>query len=130
MHVPPGFATVFPYLVVEDAESYVRFLVQGLNGEEIGRSRRPDGKIANSQVRLGSTSIMISEADGDYPPGRASLYLYVENADDAMAQALQHGAALKAEVGNRFYDDRQGGIVDPSGNIWWISQRLVDKPYY
>lgn len=130
MHVPPGFATVFPYLVVEDAESYVRFLVQGLNGEEIGRSRRPDGKIANSQVRLGSTSIMISEADQGYPPGRASLYLYVENADDAMAQALQHGAALKAGVGNRFYDDRQGGIVDPSGNIWWISQRLVDKPYY
>jgi PhnB protein len=95
MHVPAGFATVFPYLVVEDAERYVRFLVQGLNGEEIGRSNRPDGKIANSQVRLGSTNITV-----------------------------------KSEVGNRFYDDRQGGIVDPAGNIWWISQRLVDKPYY
>jgi PhnB protein len=130
MHVPPGFATVFPYLVVEDAESYVRFLVQALNGEELGRSNRPDGKIANSQVRLGSTNIMVSEAQEDYPADRASLYLYVEDADRAMAQALRHGATLKSEVGNRFYDDRQGGIVDPSGNIWWISQRLVDKPYY
>jgi PhnB protein len=130
MYVPAGFATVFPYLVVKDAESYVRFLVQGLNGEEIGRNNSPDGKIANSQVRLGSTNIMVSEAQENYPPGHASLYLYVEDADRAMAQALQHGATLKAEVGNRIYDDRQGGIVDPSGNIWWISQRLVDKPYY
>ena len=130
MHVPTGFATVFPYLVVEDAESYVRFLVQALNGEEIGRSNRPDGKIANSQVRLGSTNIMVSEEQADYPSGRASLYHYVEDADRALAQALQHGAKLKAKVGDRPYDDRQGGIVDPSGNIWWISQRLVDKPYY
>jgi PhnB protein len=130
MHVPAGFATVFPYLVVEDAERYVRFLVQGLNGEEIGRSNRPDGKIANSQVRLGSTNIMVSEAQDDYPAEHASLYHFVENADRAMAQAVQHGATVKSEVGNRFYDDRQGGIVDPAGNIWWISQRLVDKPYY
>ena len=130
MHVPAGFATVFPYIVVEDAERYVRFLVQGLNGEEIGRSNRPDGKIANSQVRLGTTNIMVSEAQQDYPASQASLYLFVEDADGAMAQALQHGATLKSEVGNRFYDDRQGGIVDPSGNIWWISQRLVDKAYY
>ena len=100
MHVPPGFATVFPYIVVEDAEGYVRFLEQALNGAEIGRSCRPDGRIANSQVRLGSTNIMVSEAQEDYPPGHASLYLYVENADRAMAQALEHGATLKSEVGN------------------------------
>jgi PhnB protein len=130
MHVPAGFAMVFPYLVVDDAERYVRFLVEGLNGEEIGRSAMPDGRIANSQIGLGTTNIMVSEAQKDYPAGRASLYLFVENADRAMAQALQHGATLKSEVGDRFYEDRQGGIVDPSGNIWWISQRLVDKPYY
>jgi len=25
--------------------------------------------------------------------------------------------------------DRQGGVADPSGNIWWLSQRLVAGPY-
>jgi PhnB protein len=27
------------------------------------------------------------------------------------------------------YNDRQGGVADPSGNIWWLSQRLVPGPY-
>jgi PhnB protein len=27
------------------------------------------------------------------------------------------------------YGDKQGGVTDPAGNIWWISQRLVEKPY-
>ncbi len=27
------------------------------------------------------------------------------------------------------YGDRQGGVRDAWGNIWWISQRLVDGPY-
>ncbi len=25
--------------------------------------------------------------------------------------------------------DRQGGVTDPSGNIWWISTRVVQEPY-
>jgi PhnB protein len=27
------------------------------------------------------------------------------------------------------YGDRQGGVRDPAGNIWWISQRIVRAPY-
>jgi PhnB protein len=33
------------------------------------------------------------------------------------------------EVADMPYGDRQGGVEDPSGNIWWISQRLVEEPY-
>lgn len=32
MYVPPGFTTVTPYFFVANAESFVRFLVQGLGG--------------------------------------------------------------------------------------------------
>jgi len=27
------------------------------------------------------------------------------------------------------YQDRQGGVTDPFGNIWWISTHLVPEPY-
>ena len=27
------------------------------------------------------------------------------------------------------YQDRQAGVIDPSGNYWWISRRLVEEPY-
>ena len=33
------------------------------------------------------------------------------------------------DVADMDYGDRQGGVKDKAGNIWWLSQRLEDKPY-
>lgn len=130
MHIPEGFTTVTPYFFVDDAEKFVAFLKSAFGGIEVGRSMRADGKIANAQVRIGTSTVMASEASGKYPAMPASYYLYVENADHAMAQALRNGAKLEMSVGDMPYGDRQGGVVDPCGNLWWISQRLVDEPYF
>lgn len=129
MYTPPGFSTVTPYFFVADAESFVQFLVDGLAGGETHRSLRPDGKIANVQVQLGSATIMASEASQDYPPMPMACYLYVADADSAIRQALAAGATLEMDVADMPYGDRQGGIRDPHGNIWWISQRLVEAGY-
>lgn len=59
----------------------------------------------------------------------ASYYLYVEDADTAMQRALDHGATLHMPVGDMPYGDRQGGVKDRHGNLWWISQRTVHAPY-
>jgi PhnB protein len=72
---------------------------------------------------------MISESSVDYPPSRAALYLYVDDADASVAKAVDQGAIMKMDIADMPYGDRQGGIVDPSGNIWWISQRLTTEPY-
>jgi PhnB protein len=129
MYIPPGFGTVSPYIFADRAERLVEFLVDGLGGEEMLRTAGPDGRIANSQIALGTSTVMVSEASGRFPASRASFYLYVEDADAAMARALAAGGKLVMEVDDMPYGDRQGGIEDPSGNIWWISQRLVEEPY-
>lgn len=129
MYLPPGFNTVTPYFFVREAESFVQFLLQGLGGIETCRSLREDGQIANVQVCLGTSTVMVSEASPRYPAMASAFYLYVENADAAMAQALAHGASLEMEVGDMPYGDRQGGVRDAHGNIWWISQRIVHEPY-
>ena len=59
------------------------------------RSLRPDGKVANAQVKLGTSTVMVSEAAGGFPAMSASYYLYVENADASMALALARGATLR-----------------------------------
>ena len=128
MYIPPGFGTVTPYIFADDAERLVKYLVQGLGGEETCRTMRGD-TIANCQVAIGTTTLMVSEASGRFPPSRSSFYLYVANADESMQRALDAGASLVMKVGDMPYDDRQGGVADPSGNLWWISQRLVEKPY-
>jgi PhnB protein len=129
MYIPPGFNTVTPYFFAANAEAFVRFLVQGLGGTETCRTMRPNGLIANVQVRLGTSTVMVSEATERYIFMAAAYYLYVEDADASMQQALAHGAVLEMEVGDMPYGDRQGGVKDQHGNIWWISQRIVHKPY-
>ncbi len=129
MYIPPGFTTVTPYYFVENAERFVAFLVQGLGGEETVRTLSPEGLIRNVQVRLGTSTVMVSEAVGKYPAMSAAYYLYVEDADAAMRRALEHGATLEMAVADMPYGDRQGGVRDAHGNIWWISQRIVHRPY-
>jgi PhnB protein len=129
MYIPPGFNTVTPYLFADDAERLVEFLVRGLGGTETLRTMRPDGRVANAQVRLGTSTVMVSESSPRYGATPASYYLYVEDAHASMKQALACGATLEMEVGDRPYGDRQGGVRDPHGNIWWISQRIVHEPY-
>lgn len=129
MYIPPGFNTVTPYCFVENAERFVMFLVQGLGGIETCRTMRPNGTIQNVIVQLGTSALMVSEAVGKYKPMAAAYYLYVEDADASMRRAIEHGAALEMAVADMPYGDRQGGVRDAHGNIWWISQRLVQAPY-
>ena len=129
MYIPPGFSTVTPYFFVANAEDFVAFLIAGLGGVEQLRSLRPDGKIANAQIKLGTSTVMVSEASAQYPPMPASYYLYVADARAAMRSALAHGAVLEMEVADMHYGDRHGGVRDPHGNIWWISERIVHEPY-
>ena len=129
MYLPPGFTTITPYFMVRDAANFVAFLVSAFGGVEELRSLRPDGCLANAQVRIGTSTIMASEASARYPPMAAAFYLYVENADAAVAQALACGATLEMAVDDMPYGDRQGGVKDPHGNIWWLSQRLIEAPY-
>ena len=129
MYIPPGFSTVTPYHFVRDAPRFIAFLIDGLGGEEVLRTMRPDGAVANVQVRLGTSTVMVSEATGRYPPMAAAYYLYVADADAALRRALAAGATLEMAVGDMPYGDRQGGVRDAHGNLWWISQRTVEAPY-
>ena len=129
MYIPPGFNTVTPYFVVADAERLVTFLLQGLGATETCRTMRPNGTIQNVIVQLRTSAVMVSEAAGKYQPMAAAYYLYVEDADAAMRRAIEHGALLEMAVADMPYGDRQGGVKDTHGNIWWISQRMVHAPY-
>lgn len=129
MYIPPGFAAVTPYFFVQNAGAFISFLINGLGGTETCRTMRPDGLVANVQVSLGTSMVMVSEASAGYPAMCAAYYLYVENADASMARAIEYGAVLEMAVQDMPYGDRQGGVRDAHGNIWWISERIVHVPY-
>ena len=130
MHVPEGFAVVTPYIFADGAEEYVRFLEVAFGACEIGRSEDPNGRIANCQIRFQTATIMLSEASEQFPASSASHYLYVGDADAAMAKAERAGGERIMDVADMPYGDRQGGIRDPFGNIWWVSQRMSADAYF
>jgi PhnB protein len=130
MYIPEGYGTVFPYMIVKDAKQLVAFLGEVFGAEVVGTSVMPDGRVANTRLRIGTSVFMIGEAASDgmqAMPG--SYYVYVEDVDKAFASALACDATEVFGPTDMPYKDRQAGIVDPAGNAWWISRRLVEEPY-
>ena len=128
---PEGFGTVNGYLFVDNPEELIDFLKKAFYAEEINRSINPqNGDIANVILKIGNSCFMVSQARGQFLNMRTAFYLYVDNADDMHKRAVENGAKVEFEPADMDYGDRQSGIVDPSGNYWWISKRLVNNGYH
>lgn len=128
---PEGFSTVNAYLFVEHPQELISFLKNAFYAEELDRTVRPDnGDIANCILRIGASCFMISQARGQFLNMRTALYLYVDDVDALYARAITQGATSEFKPADMEYGDRQAGVVDPSGNYWWISKRLQQKGYH
>ena len=66
MRIPPGFSTVTPYFFVDGADRFIQFMVRGLGAVEIDRHMN-GAHIANAQVRLGTSTVMVADAIPEYP---------------------------------------------------------------
>ena len=129
-YVPEGFHTLNSYLFVNNAEAYITFLKNAFGAEE--RSRTMDDTntiVRNVILKIGNSSFMISEASDHYPAMTTAFYIYMSDADAGIAKAVECGATLEMEAADQPYGDRQGGVRDPAGNIWWIATRLVQEYY-
>lgn len=130
MYIPIGYGTVFPYMIVDGAEELVDFLVAVFGANVEGKTVLPDGRIANIRVRIGTSTFMISQAgDGTMKAMPAAYYIYVEDVDSTFEAAIENGAQKIFDATDMPYQDRQAGVIDPAGNAWWISRRLVNEPY-
>jgi PhnB protein len=130
MYVPEEYGTLFPYMIVDDAEKFVQFLSKAFDSKEIGRTVLPNGRIANIRILIGTSAFMVSQSeDGGMKAMAGAYYIYVEDVDATFQQVIALGAEQMFEPVDMPYLDRQAGVTDPFGNIWWISRRLVDEPY-
>lgn len=128
---PNGFKTVNGYLFVNNPEELIDFLHKAFFAEEINRSTNTEnGEIGNVILKIGDSCFMISKAREQFLNMRTAFYLFVNNVEEVHQRAIDHGAKVEFEPADMPYEDRQSGIIDPSGNYWWISKRLVNKGYH
>lgn len=129
-YTPEGFSNVNSYLFVSDPLGLIDFLQKAFYAEEISRSvNETNGDLSNVVLKIGDSCFMLSQARGQFEGMRTAFYLYVEDVDTVYKNALTHGAEVVFEPEDMPYEDRQGGIIDPAGNYWWISKRLVESDY-
>lgn len=126
--IPDGFRTVTPYFVVDDAAGFIEFLERAFGAVEDIVTRRPDGTIAHASLRIIDSMVMLGQAGGPWKASPLSTYLYVEDTDATYRRALEAGATSIMEPADQFYGDRNAGVVDPSGNTWWIGTHIEDVP--
>lgn len=127
---PEGFTSVNTYLFVENPNELIDFITKVFDATEVSRTMNPDnGDIANLILKIGDTCIMLSQARGQFLGMSTCLYLYVNDVDAVHKKALEAGATELFGAADMDFGDRQSGIQDPAGNYWWISERLVKKPY-
>ena len=125
-HVPDGYHSVTPYLVVKGVADLLPFLEKAFGASLSECLRRPDGTVMHAEARIGDSVVMLGEASEKHPPRPSVLYLYVPDCDAAWRRALAAGATSILEPTDQFYGDRSGGVADPCGNQWWIGSRVED----
>ncbi len=123
---PADRPTVMPYLLVNGAEAAVAFAETVVGASLIEDPlRHADGTIWNAELKIGDSVVMVAEGRGVGPvPG--FLYVYVEDCDAAYRRAIEAGATSILAPETQFYGDRNAGVRDAAGNIWWFATHVED----
>jgi PhnB protein len=125
-HVPDGYHTITPYLMVPDVSVLVDFLKRAFNAKQFDWNVGPDGTVAHASVRIGDSMLMMGAARGSWKAEPITLYMYVQEVDYVYQTALAAGAESVQEPRHEFYGDRTAAIKDPAGNRWYIATRVEE----
>lgn len=122
-----NFTNIKSYISVENASLFIRFLEQAFGGESLFCSLREDGSIAYAPVKIGETTLAISDASIDLPSTLNAFNLYVENVDKVYTQAIAAGASAIIPPINRNNGNRNCFVKDKFGNKWHIKMEKVNS---
>jgi PhnB protein len=134
--VPEGFHTLTPYLAIENAAEAIEYYKKAFGAEEKFRMDAPDGKIGHAEIQIGDSLVMLSDpfpqsstkAPTELGATTGSVFMYVEDVDAVVKQAVDAGATVTMEVADQFWGDRFGTITDPFGHMWSIATHIEDVP--
>lgn len=122
-----------PYLVVKDARAAIDFYRRAFGAHLDFELVDPgDGRIGHAELRFGATRVQLADEYPDFGavgPQRLGgspvrLHLDVDDADLALARAVQAGALVLRPVKLEFHGNRIGLVEDPFGYAWFLCSRV------
>ena len=132
--IPEGYHTLTPHLPVDDAKKALEFYKRAFGATERSRMPGPDGKIAHAEIQIGDSVIMTSDpfpqsstkSPKEIGGTTASVFLYVEDVDSVVQDAVDAGGQITMPIEDMFWGDRFGQVTDPFGHIWQIATHVED----
>ncbi len=126
---PEAQQTATAYLTMKDAARAIEFYKQAFGATEIMRMNGPGESIGHAQIRIGNTTIMLSDELPQYGSLSAEtlggspvrIHLQVDDVDAVAARAIAAGARVVHPVQDQFYGERSGQFRDPFGYLWMIA---------
>ena len=133
-HVPEGYHTLTPYLIIDGAARAIEFYKRAFDARELMRIPAPNDRIGHAEIKVGDSVIMLADehpemdarAPGHYGGSPVSLMLYVTDVDRQFKQAIAAGGTEVRPVADQFYGDRSGTLKDPFGHNWHLSTHKED----
>ena len=125
-YIPSGESHVSPYLIVKSGNDLIAFLQNVFNAKITLKHGDIDGNPLHAQVKIKDSTVMIGTSQHDSLSINPSmLHVYVENVEETMEKALQHGAELTLEIKlDEDAGDKRGMFKDPTGNYWAIATHI------
>lgn len=118
---PADHSDVSIYMMAKDADGVIDFAKKILRAAEVMRLARDDGTIMHAELRIGDSIIMLSQGTDAFPAFPIWLHVYVPDVDATYREALAYGAKSAQAPETKGDSDKRGGVVDGSGNTWWIA---------
>ena len=123
------FQVVTPYLTINGAAEAIEWYKKVFGAKEGQRMPSPDGKIMHAEIRIGNSTVFLSdlfEATGSKDPKEiedtgVALHIISPKVDHMWKNALSGGAKVEMELDDQFWGDRFGQLRDPFGHFWSVS---------
>src|ERR1700722_13196319 len=121
--------TATAYLCVKNAAAAIEFYKKVFGATEIMRLADPGGRIGHAEIRIGNSSIYLSDEHPEYGivgpqtlgGSPVKMSLSVPDVDAVVARAVEAGGKIVRPVQDQFYGERSGHFEDPFGQVWMIS---------
>lgn len=125
---------VYAYLRVRRAAEAIEFYKKAFGATELFRLTEPGGRIGHAEIKLGSTTLMLSEEYPEYgivgPEALGGttfcIHLHVDDADAWIERAVAAGAAMVRPASDAFYGERSGTVRDPFGHEWLLGHQIEE----
>jgi uncharacterized glyoxalase superfamily protein PhnB len=118
----PGMQVINTYLAVANVTASMEFLERAFGFSRGVVLAGADRQVRYAEMRHGDSVVMlIRKGDSTTATsGASALYTYVDDVDQALAQARKAGAGVE-EAEDKPWGDRVAAVTDPDGYRWMLA---------